>query len=290
METDKFDLFPELCLSFSPNWYSNQILCISSDGLAAYGSNDEVYIVNVREKRIVTSVSLKNQELLKIKEANLKKISSVLITEKHVFLTNVYGYIGIFERSGNDINPVFADALGLHKEIAYIRLIEYDENGICFALSDAESYVCICYYSAGELKKTVIRRKGKPTKIKWFNVIKWKSLNIIVFYTEEGTIELWDQKMKEQIFMFSTKKKVVSCDILHEGDHLYIACYTKASQLSISELSLKKLLGDMVKQDSGNVICEKINIDVGIDQGSSNSRESKFTSHNVLWLDMDSVL
>ena len=103
-----------------------------------------------------------------------------------------------------------------------------------------------------------------------------------MFYTEEGTIELWDQKMKEQIFMFATKRKVVSCDILHESDHLYIAVYTKASQLIISELSLKKLLGDMVKQDSGNVICEKINIDVGIDQGSSNSRESKFTSHNVL--------
>lgn len=133
MEVDKNDLFPEFCLSFSPNWYSSQILCISSDGLAAYGSNDEVYIVNVREKRIVTSISLKNQELLKIKEANLKKISSVLITEKHVFLTNVYGYIGIFERSGNDVNHVFADALGLQREIAYIRLIEYDENGISFA-------------------------------------------------------------------------------------------------------------------------------------------------------------
>jgi len=41
---------------------------------------------------------------------------------------------------------------------------------------------------------------------------------MIVYYTEDGIVELWDQKMKEQIFNFNSKKKVVSSDILQQGD------------------------------------------------------------------------
>jgi len=57
------------------------------------------------------------------------------------------------------------------------------------------------------------------------------------------------------------------------------------------ELSLKRLLSDTTnKNESNNVVREKIMIDINIDQGGSNQRESKFTSHNVLWLDKDSIL
>jgi len=112
---------------------------------------------------------------LRIKEANLKKISSVLITEKHVIICNVYGYLGIFERTNQEFNCVFAENLGLQREVAFIRTLEYDENGISFALSDAENIIVLCYFSAGELKRNVIRRKGKPCKLKWFNVIKWNA-------------------------------------------------------------------------------------------------------------------
>ena len=189
MEGEKNDVFPEVCLSFSPNWYASQILCISQDGVAAYGSNDEVYIVKVYEKKITTSISLKSPEVLKIKEANLKKISSVLITEKHLLFTNVYGYIGIFERVGDEFNQIYSENLGLSKEVAYIRLIEHNENGMYFLLSDGESHIVLCNFMGGELKKNIIRRKGKPTKLKWFQVLKWQSLSFIVLYTEDGTIE-----------------------------------------------------------------------------------------------------
>lgn len=66
MELDKIDIFPEYCLSFSPNWYAHQILDINNQGLAAYGSNDEVYVIDLKNKKIVTSVTMRSFEVQKI--------------------------------------------------------------------------------------------------------------------------------------------------------------------------------------------------------------------------------
>ena len=201
---------------------------------------------------------------------------------------NVFGYISIYERNGDDFNSVYSDNLGIQKEIAYIRVIEAGENGITFTLSDADKEIFLCSYENGELKKNGIRRKGKAGKIKWYDIIKWNSFVFTCIYNEDGVIELWDQKMKEQIFLYNTKRKITSVDIKQKDDYLNIAVFTKASQLIVSELSLKRLFEDMKGKDSYNVIKEKLLVDIMIDQGSSNQKESKFISHNICWLDSES--
>lgn len=163
---------------------------------------------------------------------------------------NVFGYISIFERYGDDFNSVYSENLGVQKEIAYIRAIESGENGITFALSDSEKEIFICSYSQGEFKKNGIRRKGKAGKIRWYNIIKWNSFVFTCIYNEDGTVELWDSKMKEQIVMLNTKRKIISVDIKQKDDYLSIAVFTKASQLIVYEMCLKKLFEDMKGKDT----------------------------------------
>lgn len=63
MEFDKADIYPEYCLSFSPNWYAHQILSINDEGIACYGSNDEVYLIDIEAKKIITSVTMRSLEV-----------------------------------------------------------------------------------------------------------------------------------------------------------------------------------------------------------------------------------
>ena len=176
MELDKVDIFPEYCLSFSPNWYAHQILSINQSGLACYGSNDEVYVIDIEAKKILTSVTMRSLEVQRIPESSKKKVSSVLLTEDYIIYTNCKGYLTIFEKEGDSYEMVYLEYLELKKDIAYIRELECDEPGLHFILNDIEYLSIRCVFDEGKLTKKFNRRKGKPSRIKHFDVLTYKGV------------------------------------------------------------------------------------------------------------------
>lgn len=41
---------PLRCLAFSANWYQSHILCYLFEGIFAYGSNNDIFIIDYEKK------------------------------------------------------------------------------------------------------------------------------------------------------------------------------------------------------------------------------------------------
>lgn len=55
LSIDDKDQYPLGCLSFSPNWNTYQILSINKSGFLAYGSNAEVFLIDLKNKAFISS-------------------------------------------------------------------------------------------------------------------------------------------------------------------------------------------------------------------------------------------
>jgi len=292
MEAEKIDIYPEYCLSFSPNWYAHQILSISKDGYVAYGSNDEVYVVSIREKKIVTSVTMRDAAVQSIKESAHKKITAVLITKDQLIMTNAFGYLAIFNKVQEQFEMVHLEKLETTKEIAYIRTFYIEEdNGLHFILGDVEQTAVVCTYRPGKLEKTIRVRKGKPTRNKYFYVYSYQSVQFVALVQEDSTIQLWDTNMKEQLFHLDLKKRVNTADMIMIDGMLLVALYSKSTGFVFGTLNLRNLFDDMISNKSKlEIFKEYKKTDIVIEDESSIPKDTKFIMQRVMWLDRHTLL
>lgn len=291
MELDKVDIFPEYCLSFSPNWYAHQILCIDNEeGIACYGSNDEVYVIDIAKKKIRTSITMRSMEVQKIQESSKKKVSAVLLSKEYLVYTNCRGYVGIFKKDGDLFDMVYLELLDLKKDIAYIRQIESEEPGFHFIMNDIEYLSIKCTFHEDKLDKTFIRRKGKPSRIKFFDVLSYQGVQFILLASEEGVIQVWDTNMKEQILHQDIKNRINCLDFLAIGDVILVAVYTKTGGLIISVINLKLMFDEMLEmKKSGKAYRETKSFQAKFEREEA-SKEAKFVMMSILWLDKHALL
>jgi WD40 repeat protein len=292
MEIEKIDVYPEYCLSFSPNWYAHQILSISKDGLVAYGSNDEVYVINIADKKILTSVTMRDPAVQKIKESAMKKISAVLITREHLIMTNAFGYLAVFTKTDEVYELRHLEKLEGAKEIAYIRTFHMEgDSGLHFVLGDVEQTAIVCSFRAGELEKTLRVRKGKPTRNKYFYLYSYQSVQFIALVQEDSTIQLWDTNMKEQLFHIDLKKRVNTADMIMCENYLLVALYSKSTGFVFATINLRNLFDDMVSNKSKLEIFKEFKkTDIIIEDESSIPKDTKFIMQRVMWLDKHTLL
>ena len=292
MEIEKIDIYPEYCLSFSPNWYAHQILSISKDGYIAYGSNDEVYVISIREKKIITSVTMRDQHVQSIKESSSKKITAVLITKDYLILTNAYGYLSIFNKIGEQFEMVYLERIELTKEVAYIRTYYIEEdNNLHFILGDVEQSSLVCCYHDGILDKTLRVRKGKPTRNKYFYVYNYQSVQFVALVQEDSTIQLWDTNMKEQLFHLDLKKRVNTADMIMIDNMLLVSLYSKSTGFVFGTLNLRNLFDDMISNKNKlEIFKEYKKTDIVIEDESQIPKDTKFIMQRVMWLDKHTLL
>lgn len=293
MEVEKIDIYPEYCLSFSPNWYAHQILSISKDGYVAYGSNDEVYVVSIRDKKIVTSVTMRDSNVQAIKESAQKKITAVLITKDHLIMTNAFGYVGIFQKLGEQFEMIHLEKLDqLQKEVAYIRPFQVEEDpDLHFILGDVEQSAVVCTYRKGKLEKAHRIRKGKPTRNKYFYLYSYQSVQFVALVQEDSTIQLWDTNMKEQLFHLDLKKRVNTADMLLVDNQLLVALYSKTTGFIFGTINLRNLFDDMISSKSKlEIFKEYKKTEIVIEDESSIPKDTKFIMQRVMWLDRHTLL
>lgn len=293
MEVEKIDIYPEYCLSFSPNWYAHQILSISKDGYVAYGSNDEVYVVSIRDKKIITSVTMRDANVQAIKESAQKKITAVLITKDHLIMTNAFGYVGIFQKLGEQFEMIHLEKLDqLQKEVAYIRPFQVEEDpDLHFILGDVEQSSVVCTYRKGKLEKAHRIRKGKPTRNKYFYLYSYQSVQFVALVQEDSTIQLWDTNMKEQLFHLDLKKRVNTADMLLVDSQLLVALYSKTTGFVFGTINLRNLFDDMISSKSKlEIFKEYKKTEIVIEDESSIPKDTKFIMQRVMWLDRHTLL
>jgi WD40 repeat protein len=292
MEVEKIDIYPEYCLSFSPNWYAHQILSISKDGYVAYGSNDEVYVISIREKKIVTSVTMRDPHVQQIKESAHKKITAVLITKDYLIMTNAFGYIAIFHKVAEQFEMIHLEKLDLQKEIAYIRTFTVEEStDLHFILGDVEQSSVVCSFKQGHLEKVSRVRKGKPTRNKYFYVYNYQSVQFVAVVQEDSTIQLWDTNMREQLFHIDLKKRVNTADMIMIENTLLVALYSKSTGFIFGTINLRNLFDDMISNKSKlEIFKEYKRTDIVIEDESSIPKDTKFIMQRVMWLDRHTLL
>ena len=292
MEVEKIDIYPEYCLSFSPNWYAHQILSISKDGYVAYGSNDEVYVINIRVKKIATSVTMRDPHVQAIKESASKKITAVLITKDFLIMTNAFGYLAIFAKTAEQFEMVLLEKIELPKEVAYIRTFYVEEDAnLHFILGDVEQSALVCCYKDGKLEKTLRLRKGKPTRNKYFYVYNYQSVQFVALVQEDSTIQLWDTNMKEQLFHLDLKKRVNTADMIMIDNLLLVCLYSKTSGFIFGTINLRNLFDDMISNKSKlEIFKEYKKTDILIEDESQIPKDTKFIMQRVMWLDKHTLL
>src|SRR5690349_17121277 len=73
------DKYPLFCLSFSPNWNTYQIISINEKGQLAYGTNSEIFLIDISNKDFITSIKPDEPTNFKI------KVSSILLDESMIY-------------------------------------------------------------------------------------------------------------------------------------------------------------------------------------------------------------
>lgn len=240
----KYDKFPEYCLTFSPNWYFPQIFAFNSNNLCAFGCNDEVYLMELPSKRIVTNILMQMAEAYKIREPSRKKICAIFMNNKFLVFTNLQGYIAIVDITQEDFPQVYFGDLEIKKEIFWIREIQFgtqtpenSEKAFSFVLADMETYVIISEFNGDYLEREVMARKGKTAKIKAFEVIPFNSMTpgssaspdteVCVKVLDDGFINIWDSAFRKMIYIKEIRMKIMVSTLFFKNNSLLIAVMGK---------------------------------------------------------------
>lgn len=136
-KVEKKGIKPEFCLSFSPNWTSEQIFSISEDNLACYGSNDMVYIINMDNKKIVNSIAIQSANIKNLKQGSKRKVTAVKLTNSFLIFTIAAGYVAVYKRNGSDFSLWHLIRLEARSDISFIKIVDEQESWLEFALHDS---------------------------------------------------------------------------------------------------------------------------------------------------------
>lgn len=137
----------------------------------------------------------------------------------------------------------------------------------------------------------MIKRKGKACRNKHFEVLSYNGLQFVLVAYEDGTIQIWDTKLKEQLIHQDIKKRINAFDHIMINDILLMASYSNNGCLNISLINLKVLLDDMsLVVDKTTVYREVKNLQISMANDHSADDEAKFVMMNILWLDKNSLL
>lgn len=300
MDFDKQDHFPEFSLTFSPNWYLPQIFAFNSNELCAFGSNDEIYLMKLPAKRIVTSLTITMPEAFRIKEPNKKKISAIFMNLRHLVCTNFQGYIAIFDLTSDNFPQVYFGDLEIQKEVFYIKEIKSSmdflfsssslsseeekrpDDLLDLVLADNEKYIVVAQFNGEFLEHEVMERKGKTVQTKFFELFTLNypgvALEVCVKIMENGMVNIWDSSFRKLVYAMDTKMKVSAATAFLKSGFLYIASMEKLLQskeqkgdsqtgfrIEIAKLSLWDILNEFKKTQkkvSGSFCEQMVRMDV----------------------------
>lgn len=162
MQIDK----PLRCLAFSPNWYLPQICSLSASGLLAFGSNNDVFIIDYKTKDFYAHVyqlqsSGKLKSNTKVTALEFSHQSDILI------MGNSDGNLLLVELSANrDFAFLYNENLSPHP-ICYIIKDELDESnspGRVVVVDQIGQVFTVCMVNKKilEMKQVICRKPVLP--------------------------------------------------------------------------------------------------------------------------------
>lgn len=226
-KVEKKGIKPEFCLSFSPNWTSEQIFSISEDNLACYGSNDMVYIINMDNKKIVNSIAIQSANIKNLKQGSKRKVTAVKLTNSFLIFTIAAGYVAVYKRNGSDFSLWHLIRLEARSDISFIKIVDEQESWLEFALHDSGYHFQFVWIDGDETKiQKVTRNKienggngnGKNQasrdRIKMFREVNYEDQDYYLFLNQSGSLQIWSMICENKIFDFKIDFEVKTCDLL----------------------------------------------------------------------------
>lgn len=243
MKTEKKNFFPDYCMFFNPNWYSHQIFDCNKNEICAVGCNDEAQIIDIKMKKMITSLYIKIPPEIVIKDNVEKKITAIFINENYVIFTLMKGLMAIFKYDeSNNFENIFTGMLQYQDQISYIKEISSDENTIEFVLADTKSLIIFAKYSDGVVEQDVLLKQGKTATIKFFDYFKIGNENILLKIDEEGGINLWSTYFDDLYFSVDTNLLFVNINAKQFGNIIIISGITKTNYIFLAEINLLKVI------------------------------------------------
>lgn len=251
MDYERVDSFPEYNLFFSPNWYSHQIVDVSSSGLCALGCNDEVQLLDLVTRRPITSLYIKQPQNDKyINDINERKVTAVSVSEKFIIFATVSGYLTIFEIAENNIICKFCDCVLTNVQISCIKELRPDECQLELLLTDNKNKIIFIKYTDGAIDQLNLERQGNNHATKYLEVLDFQGEQFYAKIMDNGTFNIWTAYFEEAVYNVDIGHILNTASFGVFDGLMIISIITRKSRLVVCQVGLHKILEDFLKERS----------------------------------------
>ena len=249
MDYERVDSFPEYNLFFSPNWYSHQIMDVSSSGLCALGCNDEVQLLDLVTRRPITSLYIKQPQNDKyINDINERKVTAVSVSEKFIIFATVSGYLTIFEISDSNIICKFCDCVLTNVQISCIKELKPEECQLELLLTDNKNKIVFVKYNEGAIDQLNLERQGNNNATKYLDVIDYNDEQFYIKIMDNGTFNIWTAYFEEAVYNVDIGHILNTASFGVFDGLMIISIITRKSRLVVCQVGLNKILEDFIKE------------------------------------------
>jgi len=274
-ERDKYPLF---CLSFSPNWNTYQILSLNEKGQLAYGTNTELFMVDILNKDFLTSV--KPEENLKYTQF---KVTAVLLNESILYA----GYSnGMFYAFNHKLNNEIIFKLKISQNpIMHIIRLKLSEEKYHLLIIDSEGAIYDLLSIDGIQKQINLKITGYGGVVRAWAITHTPSESpIIVLMNYKGVLSIWNFKDEKELFKYDSKSIVYAADLIEvEEGVVQLSAITKKENLLIFDLNLKKILKGILGTEAFKIHSTKLHFQ--IESKHKGDQEILHARGNLIYLD-----
>jgi WD40 repeat protein len=249
MDYERVDSFPEYNLFFSPNWYSHQIVDVSSSGLCALGCNDEVQLLDLVTRRPITSLYIKQPQNDKyINDINERKVTAVSVSEKFIIFATVSGYLTIFEISDSNIICKFCDCVLTNVQISCIKELKPEECQLELLLTDNKNKIIFVKYNEGAIDQLNLERQGNNHATKYLDVINYGEDQFYAKIMDNGTFNIWTSYFEEAVYNVDIGHILNTASFGVFDGLMIISIITRKNRLVVCQVGLNKILDEFNKE------------------------------------------
>lgn len=254
---DVKDQEPLYCLSFSPNWNTHQILSINSNGLLAYGSNAESFLIDIPNKNFISSVkpseNIPNTQL---------KATSMLIEENLLFVGFSNGLLYAFNHKLR--NQVAFKHKVSDTQIIHILKRQNYQDSIHLLIVDSEGSLFELVYIQGIVKVFPFNINCQSQVVKVFQYY-YEPLKktLLLTVSQKGIVSVWNLEDKVQVYNYEVGNQIYKADCVIEDENtMTCGLIAKKDALRLLRINIQELFTDNQDVQKSQVYSVKLQFQI----------------------------